>query len=104
GQLVGAVVQGSGHATRGELVYDAGGQLLTGTFIVYALPPAAGVPALERSVLHPAAASNPLRVKAAAEAGTARVGAALARAGAARPRPEGRRRRRTATRSPSACP
>src|SRR5262249_58282971 len=78
GQLVGAVVQGIGHATMEELVYDANGQLLTGTFMDYALPTAAGVPAVELSVHESAAASNPLGVKGAGEAGTAGVGAAIA--------------------------
>src|SRR5262249_40010604 len=75
GRLVGAVVQGIGHATMEEHVYDAGGQLLTGTFMDYALPTAAGVPAVELSVHESAAASNPLGVKGAGEAGTSGVGA-----------------------------
>jgi aerobic carbon-monoxide dehydrogenase large subunit len=83
GQLVGAVVQGIGHATMEELVYDGSGQLLTGTFMDYALPTAAGVPAVELSVHESAAASNPLGVKGAGEAGTSGVGAAVANAVAA---------------------
>ena len=45
GQLVGAVVQGLGHAIMEELVYDPSGQLLSSTFMDYALPTAAWVPA-----------------------------------------------------------
>src|SRR5262249_59038041 len=70
GQLVGAVVQGIGHATMEELVYDASRHLLPRTFMDHALPTAAGVPAVELSVHESAAASNPLRVKGAGEART----------------------------------
>jgi carbon-monoxide dehydrogenase large subunit/6-hydroxypseudooxynicotine dehydrogenase subunit gamma len=83
GQLVGAVVQGIGHATMEELVYDANGQLLTGTFMDYAMPTAAGVPTVELLVHEAAAPSNPLGVKGAGEAGTSGVGAAVANAVAA---------------------
>ena len=44
GQLVGAVIQGIGHATMEEFVYDSSGQLLTGTFMDYAMPTAAARP------------------------------------------------------------
>jgi CO/xanthine dehydrogenase Mo-binding subunit len=83
GQLVGAVIQGIGHATMEELVYDSSGQLLTGTFMDYAMPTAAKVPAVELVVHESAAASNPLGVKGAGEAGTSGVGAAVANAVAA---------------------
>ncbi|PYN33032.1 MAG: xanthine dehydrogenase [Candidatus Rokuibacteriota bacterium] len=80
GQLVGAVVQGIGHATMEELVYDSSGQLLTGTFMDYAIPTAARVPAIELLVHEAPAPSNPLGVKGAGEAGTSGVGAAVANA------------------------
>jgi CO/xanthine dehydrogenase Mo-binding subunit len=80
GQLVGAVVQGIGHATMEELVYDGSGQLLTATFMDYALPTAARVPAVELVVHEAPAPSNPLGVKGAGEAGTSGVGAAVANA------------------------
>jgi aerobic carbon-monoxide dehydrogenase large subunit len=80
GQLVGAVVQGLGHATMEELVYDPSGQLLTGTFMDYALPTADRAPAVEILVEETAAPSNPLGVKGAGEAGTSGVGAAVANA------------------------
>ena len=83
GQLVGAVIQGIGHATTEELVYDSSGQLLTGTFMDYAMPTAAHVPAVELLVHEAPAASNPLGVKGAGEAGTSGVGAAVANAVAA---------------------
>ncbi len=80
GQLVGAVIQGIGHATMEELVYDASGQLLTGTFMDYAIPTAARVPSVELLVHEAAARSNPLGVKGAGESGTSGVGAAVANA------------------------
>jgi CO/xanthine dehydrogenase Mo-binding subunit len=80
GQLVGAVVQGIGHATMEELVYDSSGQLLTGTFMDYAMPTADRVPAVELLVHEAPAPSNPLGVKGAGEAGTSGVGAAVANA------------------------
>jgi carbon-monoxide dehydrogenase large subunit/6-hydroxypseudooxynicotine dehydrogenase subunit gamma len=79
-QLVGAVVQGLGHATMEELVYDPSGQLLTGTFMDYAMPTASRTPAVEVMVQEAAAPSNPLGVKGAGEAGTSGVGAAVANA------------------------
>jgi CO/xanthine dehydrogenase Mo-binding subunit len=80
GQLVGGVIQGLGHATMEELVYDASGQLVTGTLMDYALPRADGVPAVQVVRHDVPAPSNPLGVKGAGEAGTSGVGAALANA------------------------
>ncbi len=80
GQLVGAVVQGIGHATMEELVYDAGGQLLSSTFMDYAMPTAARVPAVELLIHEAPAHTNPLGVKGAGECGTTGVGAAVANA------------------------
>ena len=80
GQLVGAVVQGLGHATLEELVYEPGGQLLSSTFMDYAMPTAARVPAVELLVHEAPARSNPLGVKGAGESGTSGVGAAVANA------------------------
>jgi CO/xanthine dehydrogenase Mo-binding subunit len=80
GQLTGAVIQGLGHATMEELVYDPGGQLLTGTFMDYAIPTAARAPSVELLIHEGAVPSNPLGVKGAGEAGTSGVGAAIANA------------------------
>ena len=80
GQLVGAVVQGLGHATMEELVYDPGGQLLSSTFMDYAMPTAARVPAIELLIHEAPAPTNPLGVKGAGECGTSGVGAAVANA------------------------
>jgi carbon-monoxide dehydrogenase large subunit len=45
GQVHGALAQGIGEALSERLVYDADGQLLTGTLMDYALPTAADLPA-----------------------------------------------------------
>ena len=80
GQLVGGVAQGIGHALMENLVYDADGQLLTGTLMDYALPTADLVPPIEVILLDHAPGPNPLGVKGAGETGTSGVGAALANA------------------------
>ncbi len=70
GQLHGGIVQGLGQALAEHCVYDAGGQLLTGTFMDYAMPRAdvlTRVAVYDHSVPSP---SNPLGVKGAGEAGT----------------------------------
>jgi carbon-monoxide dehydrogenase large subunit len=80
GQLVGGVAQGLGQALMEDLVYDASGQLLTGTLMDYALPTADHVPTIEIVRLDDSPGPNPLGVKGAGETGTSGVGAALANA------------------------
>jgi len=80
GQLVGGVIQGLGHATLEELVYDPSGQLLSATFMDYAMPTAGRAPRVEVLLHETATPSNPLGVKGAGEAGTSGVGAAIANA------------------------
>jgi aerobic carbon-monoxide dehydrogenase large subunit len=80
GQLVGAVVQGLGHAIMEELVYDPNGQLLSGSFMDYAMPTARHAPPVDVLIDETPAPSNPLGVKGAGEAGTSGVGAAIANA------------------------
>jgi len=71
GQLHGGVVQGIGQALMEHTVYDNDGQLLTGSFMDYAMPRAADVPSFEL-IDHPApATTNPLGVKGCGEAGCA---------------------------------
>jgi carbon-monoxide dehydrogenase large subunit len=70
GQLHGGIVQGLGQALAEHCVYDAGGQLLTGSFMDYAMPRAdmlKDVKLYDHSVPSP---SNPLGAKGAGEAGT----------------------------------
>jgi carbon-monoxide dehydrogenase large subunit/6-hydroxypseudooxynicotine dehydrogenase subunit gamma len=81
GQLVGGVVHGLGGALFQELVYDASGQLLTGTLMDYAVPRADSVPAIDVVILEEGGVtSNPLGVKGVGESGTSGAGAALANA------------------------
>jgi aerobic carbon-monoxide dehydrogenase large subunit len=69
GQVHGGVAQGIGQALMERAVYDPSGQLLTGSFMDYALPRADGVPPIEVG-FHPVPAkSNPLGVKGCGEAG-----------------------------------
>ena len=69
GQVHGGVVQGIGQALLERTVYDKSGQLLTGSFMDYALPRADNLPAIEVG-FHPVpATSNPLGVKGCGEAG-----------------------------------
>ncbi|NVO17518.1 MAG: xanthine dehydrogenase family protein molybdopterin-binding subunit [Rhodoplanes sp.] len=71
GQIHGGVVQGIGQALWERVVYDAEGQLLTGSLTDYALPRAADVPSFD-TAYHPVpTATNPLGVKGCGEAGCA---------------------------------
>jgi carbon-monoxide dehydrogenase large subunit len=70
GQLHGGIVQGIGQALAEHVVYDEGGQLLSGSFMDYAMPRSDMLKAVklyDHSVLSP---TNPLGVKGAGEAGT----------------------------------
>src|SRR5437867_5853509 len=69
GQLHGGMVQGIGSALMEELIYDREGQLLTGTFMEYALPRADQVPPLEVGHLDFPSAINPLGIKGVGESG-----------------------------------
>ena len=82
GQLVGGLAQGLGGALLEELVYDAGGQLITTSFMDYLLPGAAEMPAsVALRVLEDAPSPlNPLGLKGAGEGGCTGAGAALANA------------------------
>ena len=71
GQLHGGVVQGIGQALMERTVYDAEGQLLTGSYMDYAVPRAPDVPNFT-FVSHPVPAkTNVLGVKGCGEAGCA---------------------------------
>jgi aerobic carbon-monoxide dehydrogenase large subunit len=69
-QIHGGVAQGIGQALTENTVYDAAGQLVSGTFMDYAMPRADTVPLM--TVEHRAVAcrTNPLGVKGTGEAGT----------------------------------
>jgi carbon-monoxide dehydrogenase large subunit len=71
GQLHGGVVQGIGQALMEMTVYDGEGQLLTGSFMDYAMPRAADVPLLVLAEHPVPTKTNPLGVKGCGEAGCA---------------------------------
>src|SRR5579864_2198279 len=71
GQAHGGIVQGIGQALRERVVYDADGQLLTGSFTDYAMPRAEDAPSFVHE-FHPVpATTNPLGAKGCGEAGCA---------------------------------
>ena len=70
GQVQGGVAQGIGQAMLERTVYDpASGQLLTGSFMDYALPRAADLPGLDIRLHGVPTGANPLGVKGAGQAG-----------------------------------
>jgi carbon-monoxide dehydrogenase large subunit len=71
GQMHGSVAQGLGQVLMENARYDAGsGQLVTGSFMDYAMPRAEHMPPI-RDVAHEVpATTNPLGVKGVGEAGT----------------------------------
>jgi aerobic carbon-monoxide dehydrogenase large subunit len=79
GQVHGAIAQGIGGALAEHLVYDDAGQLLTGTFMEYAMPTAAGLPWFETEHVEEPAA-NLAGVRGVGEGGTLGPAAVLANA------------------------
>jgi len=69
GQIHGGVAQGVGQALMEMIVFDADGQLLTGSFQDYAMPRAEDFPNLLSKLTEVPAKTNPLGVKGAGEAG-----------------------------------
>ncbi len=70
GQTHGGIVQGVGQALMETAIYDADGQLLSGSFTDYALPRAEDLPSFELYYRPVPAKTNPLGVKGCGEAGT----------------------------------
>jgi carbon-monoxide dehydrogenase large subunit len=71
GQAHGGIVQGIGQALMEQTVYDRDGQLLSGSFMDYALPRASDCPSLSFHSLPTPALTNPLGAKGCGEAGCA---------------------------------
>lgn len=69
-QAHGALTQGIGQALYEEMVYDQDGQLLTGTFMDYAMPLAKMVPDYVTEFVETPSPNNPLGAKGAGESGT----------------------------------
>ncbi len=70
GQVHGGVVQGLGQALHENTVYDADGQLLTATFMDYALPRADSVPGFTFETRNVPCLTNAFGIKGAGEAGS----------------------------------
>jgi len=69
GQVHGGIVQGLGQALLERTVYDDGGQLLSGSFMDYALPRADDVPSFDIDFINIPCTTNALGIKGAGEAG-----------------------------------
>jgi carbon-monoxide dehydrogenase large subunit len=70
GQVHGGVTQGVGQAIMEAVVFDdATGQIISGSFLDYAMPRAADVPLFEVGVHNVPCRTNPIGVKGAGEAG-----------------------------------
>ena len=80
GQIHGGVVHGIGQALYERIHYDDDGQLVTGTFVDYALPSAADVPSFETDRTETPSPVNSLGVKGVGEAGTIASSAAITNA------------------------
>jgi carbon-monoxide dehydrogenase large subunit len=70
GQIHGGVAQGMGQALMEQVCFDGYGQLLTGSFMDYAMPRAGDMPRIISANLETPTALNPLGVKGVGEAGT----------------------------------
>jgi aerobic carbon-monoxide dehydrogenase large subunit len=70
GQVHGGIVHAIGQALYERIHYDEAGQLVTGTFVDYALPSAADVPSFETDRTVTPSPVNSLGVKGVGEAGT----------------------------------
>jgi aerobic carbon-monoxide dehydrogenase large subunit len=80
GQLHGGIAQGIGTALGEEVVHDAEGQLLTGSFMDYAIPAAADLPPLDAIPLSFPSTRNDLGIKGVGESGIITPPAAIANA------------------------
>jgi carbon-monoxide dehydrogenase large subunit len=70
GQVHGGIAQGVAQALYEEAIYDADGNLLTGTFVDYTLPSAADLPDFTTDRTETPAPDHPLGTKGVGEAGT----------------------------------
>jgi carbon-monoxide dehydrogenase large subunit len=80
GQISGGVAQGIGGGLYEELIYDASGQCLSGSFMDYLLPTCVEIPPLEMIHLEYPSPRNPLGVKGVGEGGAISPPAAIANA------------------------
>ncbi len=80
GQIMGGAAQGLGGILFEGIVYDANGQLLSGSLMDYALPTAGDIPAMRIVHQHSPSPLNPLGVKGVGEGGAVAPPAAIANA------------------------
>jgi carbon-monoxide dehydrogenase large subunit len=80
GQVHGGLAQGIGQALCEHVVYDRDGQLLSASFLDYAMPRAADLPFFHTAFIATPAPSNPLGVKGGSESGTIGAPAAIGNA------------------------
>ena len=80
GQVHGGVVHAIGQALYERVAYDEDGQLVTGTFVDYALPTAAELPSFETDRTVTPSPVNSLGAKGVGEAGTIAASAAVTNA------------------------
>jgi aerobic carbon-monoxide dehydrogenase large subunit len=80
GQIHGGVVFGIGQALYERVYYDDSGQLITGTFVNYAIPTAAEMPNFETDRTETPSPVNSLGAKGVGEAGTIAASAAVTNA------------------------
>ncbi len=80
GQVHGGIVHAIGQALYERVHYDEDGQLVTGTFVDYALPTAAELPSFETDRTVTPSPVNSLGVKGVGEAGTIAASAAVTNA------------------------
>jgi carbon-monoxide dehydrogenase large subunit len=79
-QIAGGVMQGFGGALCEEIVHDADGQVLSGSFMDYAMPRADQAPPLVLDHIENLSTRNPLGVKGLGEGGAIAPPAAIANA------------------------
>jgi carbon-monoxide dehydrogenase large subunit len=77
GQVHGGIAQGVGQALLEHAVYDREGQLVSGSFMDYAMPRAEDVPSFKVGVTVTKCPSNPLGIKGCGEAGAIAAPAAV---------------------------
>jgi aerobic carbon-monoxide dehydrogenase large subunit len=70
GQIHGGLAQGIGQAMIEEVVYNEDGQLVTGSFMDYAIPRAIDFPPFELTATTTPTPVNPMGAKGVGEAGT----------------------------------
>ena len=80
GQMIGGLAQGLGEAMLERIVYDEDGQLVTASFMDYAIPRAGHIPELVLDKIETPSPFNPLGAKGIGEAGCVGVPAAIVNA------------------------